>query len=581
MAIAGDIVANLTANTSGWSSGFAQGKSALSDFQSFAKSSASGIVSSFGGFAALGGVVSALIASVGAVAGIKVGIGLAADAETAQVAFTTLLQSADAAQGVLSNLQQFAASTPFEFPELRDSAQKLLSFGVSTQDLMGTMQKLGDIAAGSGKPLGEIASIYGKVKATGKVSLETLNQLAERSIPIYKKLPEALGVGREEMLKMISTGKVGFADLDKALQMTVDTGGQFSGAMVAQSMTLNGMWSTFMDGTNMALQGIGQHIIDAFDFKSVLGNANEFLTWLVTKIDEVGPVIHGVAGVMMTGLESFLTFSSEVFSLFTASVGTTWSGFLETAVTALAMAEFGLANWETFAELAFKSVGLAIVTFGNDFAFVFTDTMPALFAWFSENWADVFFSAADLVATVFINIGQNIRDAMTAVWDFIASGGTTSLALAWTPLTQGFVSTLQALPNLPKREMSNLESELQADIDAMNATVSTGMDEHVARRLQALDQLDTPVNADVTITPIVPPDSGKQKKQILTEAITVRSDAGQRQLVDLLNRKGGADKALDEAKKQTAIAEQSLAAMEAVKQNTATSGLSSRPWGAG
>lgn len=48
------------------------------------------------------------------------GAKLAADAEMAQVAFATMLQSGEKAKKLLSELKTFAIETPFEFPELRD-----------------------------------------------------------------------------------------------------------------------------------------------------------------------------------------------------------------------------------------------------------------------------------------------------------------------------------------------------------------------------------------------------------------------------------------------------------------------------
>lgn len=47
--------------------------------------------------------------------------------EQTNIAFKTLYGSAEEANKVLNNLADFAAKTPFEFPELADAARKLQS----------------------------------------------------------------------------------------------------------------------------------------------------------------------------------------------------------------------------------------------------------------------------------------------------------------------------------------------------------------------------------------------------------------------------------------------------------------------
>ena len=208
----------------------------------------------------------AALATIGA-AGVGFGVKLAAEAETAHTSFTTMLGSATEATAILAQLKQFSASTPFQLDSLRDGAKLLLNAQVPTNQLIDRMTMLGDVAAGTGKPIIEFARIYSKVKATGKVSLETLNQLAERGVPIYSELTKVLGVSREEMLKMISRGKVGFDDLHSAISATTSAGGIFAGGMVAQSQTLSGLWSTLKDYVGFALQEIAEQLLTSINFK--------------------------------------------------------------------------------------------------------------------------------------------------------------------------------------------------------------------------------------------------------------------------------------------------------------------------
>src|SRR5262249_28404583 len=93
---------------------------------------------------ALGGI-GATLAKAGLVAGTALatgvtaaggwGLKLAAEGETAAIGFETMLGSAQAAGSFMKDLQAFAAKTPFEFPELRDAASRLVAVGVNTADV--------------------------------------------------------------------------------------------------------------------------------------------------------------------------------------------------------------------------------------------------------------------------------------------------------------------------------------------------------------------------------------------------------------------------------------------------------------
>lgn len=205
------------------------------------------------------GIGAAIGASATAFAGW--GLKLAAELEQAETAFATMLGSVSAAKATLADLSQFAASTPFALDELRGAAQQLLAFGIAQDELMPKMKVLGDIAAGTGKPIGELAAIFGKVRATGKVGLESLTQLAERSVPIFSVLAEQMGVTEGALLSMVSRGEVGVGDLEQALESITSTGGVFNNAMEKQSTTLSGLWSTLKDNVAQVALALGQELL--------------------------------------------------------------------------------------------------------------------------------------------------------------------------------------------------------------------------------------------------------------------------------------------------------------------------------
>ena len=527
MATLGNLVVNLSANSQRLNKGLSNAQKRLSNFSKQARASVTSVV----------GIASKIGGAIGG-GGLGFGVKLAADAESAQVAFATLLGSAEAAKKALSDLQGFAASTPFELGDLRDASKLLLNSGVSTDQLIGRMTMLGDIAAGTGKPIGEFASIYSKVGSTGKVSLETLNQLAERGVPIYGALAKQLGVNREQMLKMIGSGKVGFADLHNSMAGMTTEGGVFAGGMKAQSTPLAGLFSTMKDNIGFALQAIAEQLIEAFDFKGIMGkvisfsqtvtqyikgNADVFksmadgiisfasgagsmlvdvfsATW--THIENIAStmgewfamLVNGVA--QMMGFSSSINYASELFGTFGKTVETV-SSFVVDAFrvvrqgieTALAASiGFGIFMFDSFAaqaKTAAYAIGLYFVTNFEIMKHFLTVVLPTAASWLWDNIGNLFRDGVNFAMTVFSNLTTNIKNAWTALWAWI-KGDSNTFDFEWKGLTDGFIAETKKLPQIAEREASALEKKLSRGMTTNAKAVGDSWDRNVTQPLAEL-----------------------------------------------------------------------------------------------
>jgi tape measure domain-containing protein len=196
-----------------------------------------------------------------------------ANHEQLTIAFEVMLQSAEKGQKVLGQIEDFAKATPFQFNEVAEAGRKLLGFGVAGDQVVPTLRMLGDLAAGVQKPIGDLASIYGKTQQKGKLMAEELNQFAENSIPIVGKLAQQFGVTDQEVRKLAEQGKISFGHLQRALMELTAEGGLFGGMMERQSQTLLGAWSNLQDEGDAILRGIGKSLQDNLDLTSIVQDA--------------------------------------------------------------------------------------------------------------------------------------------------------------------------------------------------------------------------------------------------------------------------------------------------------------------
>lgn len=112
-----------------------------------------------------------------------------ADFEQTEVAFRTMLGSADLAQKTLADLAEFASKTPFELPQLEQASKQLLAYGTTAEELIPTMKMLGDITAGVGMDkLPQLILAFGQVKAATKLTGTELRQFTEAGVPMLEAL---------------------------------------------------------------------------------------------------------------------------------------------------------------------------------------------------------------------------------------------------------------------------------------------------------------------------------------------------------------------------------------------------------
>jgi tape measure domain-containing protein len=232
-----------------------------------------------GAVAAKAAFASMAVGIVAVTALVKKAITEAADMETMTTSFEVLIGNTEKAKKVISDLRAFAAATPLQFVDIAKGAQTLMAFGSAAEDVQAQLSMIGDIAQGQTAKLESVVRAYGKIQARGKASLEEINMVTEAGVPILAELARMYGTSTDALLKMITAGKIGFADVDQAFKNMTSSGGQFYGMLNKQSQTFNGMVSTLKDNLSLMMQKLGESILPTATLmlKDALGNLNEFI----------------------------------------------------------------------------------------------------------------------------------------------------------------------------------------------------------------------------------------------------------------------------------------------------------------
>lgn len=198
----------------------------------------------------------AAFAAVGAGALAAIGLKTAASNEQAMVSFTVLLGSGKKAKDFLEQLEAFAARTPFEFPELRTAASKLLAAGFAAKDVIPFMTRLGDATSAMGtgsEGIGRAVYALQQMRSAGRVTLEDLNQLTDAGIPALDAIAAKLGTTQAKVRDMVSAGKLSPDTVFSAILEGKGKLADFSGLMDEQSKTFLGKLSNLKDTANKTL----------------------------------------------------------------------------------------------------------------------------------------------------------------------------------------------------------------------------------------------------------------------------------------------------------------------------------------
>lgn len=213
-----------------------------------------------GTFSVLKAATAAAAAAIG-FAGLNV-IKAGAQFEQTQIAFETMLGSAEQAQKTLGDLADFAKATPFELGQLEEASKRLLAYGTTADELIPTLKMLGDITAGVGmEKLPQLTLAFGQVQAATKLTGAELRQFSEAGVPLLGTLADQFGKTEAEIIDMVSEGVVGFEDVKKALATLTSEGGRFQNLMEKQSQSLGGLWSNLKDQISLTARALGEELL--------------------------------------------------------------------------------------------------------------------------------------------------------------------------------------------------------------------------------------------------------------------------------------------------------------------------------
>ncbi len=235
------------------------------------------------------------------------------DFQQFEIAFETMLHSGEKAKAMITDLAKLAATTPFDMKGVVAGAKQLLAYGFAADQITDTMRRLGDISAGLGLNLQDLTWLYGTTMVQGRLFTRDLMQFTGRGIPMTEALAKQFGVTKDKVSELVTAGKIGFPEVEKAIKSMTDEGGQFGGLMEKQSHSITGQISNIQDTIEMAINDLGTQT------EGLMNDALDITSKVIDHWKEIGEVVLAAASAI--GLYKAMAVSIASFNTATANVG--------------------------------------------------------------------------------------------------------------------------------------------------------------------------------------------------------------------------------------------------------------------
>lgn len=321
-----------------------------------------------------------------------------------EIAFQTMLKSADEGTQMLRDLQKFAAETPFDVPGVVSAGQQLMAFGFKAKEVIPMLTSLGDAAAGLGQGtagVSRLAYALGQMQTSGKLNAQDMMQLTSAGISAWDMLADAAGVSIAEIKDMTSKGMVDSKEAVKVIVAGMNE--EFGGMMAKTSTEVSGLLANIEETAGTTSAVIGQYMINAFNIKGILQTASSALGDFQTKLqnaansgesfrdvikDCIPPELIAAAGALAAVIGSVLVLALGA----AAAAVSTFLGLSAAAIATIAAVGAAVAwlatYWDDLVGAILKIPG-AITACGAAAVSLVTSILSAIVGLFGDMWAKV------------------------------------------------------------------------------------------------------------------------------------------------------------------------------------------------
>ena len=294
-----------------------------------------------------------------------------ADMERLELGLTAIMGSSKAAEVELQKLRKTAENPGLALPQVVQASSTLQAVGLSANAARETILQFGNATARAGKGavvFDELIFAFSKIQSTGKITQESINQIAER-LPGFSTLLQqtfgastaeginATGISAEdfskktvEALSNLQRAQGGLGNSFDNLTDNITASLAELGKVINTSLNVEGIFIALSDKINYLVQG----------FKKLNPETQGFIVYAGLIVAAIGPAIFivgkmittfgALAGTTKMIIETFGKLKGTIIKAFTTILANPAILGITLAIAAIgAVALYVYDNWEAFA----------------------------------------------------------------------------------------------------------------------------------------------------------------------------------------------------------------------------------------
>jgi len=242
-----------------------------------------------------------------------------ADMERLELGLTAIMGSSKAAEVELQKLRKTAENPGLALPQVVQASSTLQAVGLSADAARETILQFGNATARAGKGavvFDELIFAFSKIQSTGKITQESINQIAERLPGFSTLLQQTFGASTAEGIN--ATG-ISAEDFSKK---TVEA---LSNLQRAQG-GLGNSFDNLTDNITASLAELGKVINTSLNVDAIFIALSDKLNYLVQGFKKLNPETQGFivyAGLIVAAIGPAIFIVGKMITTFGALAGTT------------------------------------------------------------------------------------------------------------------------------------------------------------------------------------------------------------------------------------------------------------------
>ena len=201
---------------------------------------------------------------------------LGMDYERQMAKFEILAGSKEAGATLYSGLEKMSMTSPYKLSQLSAPAELLLGYGASSQNALGIVQRLGDVAGGDPVRMERLALAAGQVMSQGRLQGQELRQFAEAGVGAAD-FAATYGKPVADLRHDMELGIVPASVMLRTIERLTNEGGRFFGMMDRTARTTEGRWNALVGTLEKVGRRFGEGALNKSGIASGIAGVTEKL----------------------------------------------------------------------------------------------------------------------------------------------------------------------------------------------------------------------------------------------------------------------------------------------------------------